>query len=159
MIDRLLQLIRDPDTAPAPTGNERQLAAAALLIEAGLVDGHFDDVERAAIRRLLIDRLDVPEANVDAVLAEAEGNARQATDAWTFARVVKEAYSEDERVDVIEMLWEVVYADGVADDFEANLLRRIAGLLYVPDHRSGGARKRVLERLGIAESEGEDSEN
>jgi uncharacterized tellurite resistance protein B-like protein len=153
MIDRLLHLIRNPGAAPAQIGDDRQLAAAALLIEAGLVDGHFDDVERAAIRRLLVDRLDVPTENADAVLAEAEAQARAATDVWSFARIVKDAYSEDERVDVIEMLWEVVYADGVADDFEANLLRRIAGLLYVPDHRSGGARKRVLERLGIAEPE------
>lgn len=153
MIDRLLHLIRNPDAAPAPAqaGDDRQLAAAALLIEAGLVDGHFDDTERAAIRRLLIERLDISEADVDAVLAEAEAQAREATDVWSFARTVKDTCSEDERVDVIEMLWEVVYADGVADDFEANLLRRIAGLLYVPDRRSGDARKRVLQRLGIAE--------
>lgn len=150
MIDRLLHLIRNPAGAPAPLGDDRQLAAAALLIEAGLVDGHFDDVERKAIRRLLTERLEVPAANVDGLLAEAERQAREATDVWSFARIVKDAYDEDGRVDIIEMLWEVVYADGVADDFEANLLRRIAGLLYVPDHRSGSARKRVLARLGMA---------
>ena len=155
MIDRLLHLIRNPDSAPAPIGDDRQLAAAALLVEAGLVDGHFDDTERDAIRRLLVERLEVPAENVDDVFSEAEAQAREATDVWSFARIVKDAYSEDERVDVIEMLWEVVYADGVADDFEANLLRRIAGLLYVPDHLNGGARKRVLERLGIVESAGE----
>jgi uncharacterized tellurite resistance protein B-like protein len=46
-------------------------------------------------------------------------------------------------------MWEVVYADGVLDDYEANLLRRVAGLIYVPDRQSGEARQRVINRLGI----------
>ncbi len=158
MIDRLLHLIRNPGGAPLQRGDDRQLAAAALLIEAGLIDGHFDAVEYTAIRRLLVERLGVPEDHVEAVLSEAEAQAREATDVWSFARIVKDAYDEDGRVEIIEMLWEVVYADGVADDFEANLLRRITGLLYVPDHRSGGARKRALERLGLADAAGQEGD-
>jgi uncharacterized tellurite resistance protein B-like protein len=50
---------------------------------------------------------------------------------------------------IIEMLWEVVYADGVLHDYEANLLRRIGGLIYVSDRDRGAARKRVMKRLGI----------
>ena len=51
---------------------------------------------------------------------------------------------------LIEKMWEIVYADGVLDDYEANLLRRVAGLIYVPDRESGAARQRVLARLGSA---------
>ena len=51
------------------------------------------------------------------------------------------------------MLWEVVYADGIAHAYEANLLRRIGGLLYAPDRDQGAARKRVLARLGIADDQ------
>ena len=54
---------------------------------------------------------------------------------------------------MIEMLWEVAYADGILHDFEANLIRRATGLLHVSDRESGVARKRVLEQLDIA-SEG-----
>ena len=50
---------------------------------------------------------------------------------------------------MIEMLWKVVYADGNLHDFEANLVRRICGLIYVSDRESGDARKRVLERLDL----------
>ena len=53
---------------------------------------------------------------------------------------------------MIEMLWEVAYADGVLSKYEANLVRRIAGLIYVSDRDSGIARKRVMARLGIAEN-------
>jgi uncharacterized tellurite resistance protein B-like protein len=52
---------------------------------------------------------------------------------------------------MIEMLWEVVYADGELHDLEASLLRRVGGLLYVSDRDRGAARMRVLNRLGIAD--------
>jgi len=60
---------------------------------------------------------------------------------------------------MIEMLWEVAYADGSLHDFESNMLRRVAGLLYVTDRESGDARKRVVARLsgeagGAGDSEG-----
>ena len=70
-------------------------------------------------------------------------------DLHRWAQAIKRAYSEEERVGVIEKMWEVVYADGVLDDYEANLLRRVAGLIYVPDRESGQARQRVIARLGI----------
>ena len=60
----------------------------------------------------------------------------------------RQSFSPAERIDLMEMLWEVVYADGRLDEYEANLLRRIAGLIHVGDGDSGAARKRVLARLG-----------
>ena len=54
----------------------------------------------------------------------------------------------EERVGILELLWEVVYADGQLHDYEASLLRRVAGLLYVSDRESGEARLRVMGRLG-----------
>lgn len=60
--------------------------------------------------------------------------------------MIKDRFDEKERIRLVEMLWEVVYADGQAHDYEANLLRRIAGLIYVADRDSGAARKRVLAR-------------
>ncbi len=59
-------------------------------------------------------------------------------------------FSDAERIELIEMLWEVAYADGVVHDYEHNLLRRIAGLIYVTDRDRGLARNRVLARLGLA---------
>jgi uncharacterized tellurite resistance protein B-like protein len=55
----------------------------------------------------------------------------------------------EERVAIIEMLWEVVYADGTLHEYEASLLRRVCGLIYVTDQDSGTARKRVLEKMGL----------
>jgi uncharacterized tellurite resistance protein B-like protein len=65
------------------------------------------------------------------------------------SRTLKDALDYEDRVDLMEMLWEVVYADGVLDDMEANMMRRVAGLLYVDDVDSGTARKRAMAKLGL----------
>ena len=112
------------------------------------MDGHFDGDERETIRRLLETRLGFEDA--EDLIAAAEAMAERAGDFWSFARVAKNRFSHEERVALIEMLWEVAYADGVLHDFEASLLRRVTGLLYVSDRESGAARKRVLKRLGLS---------
>ena len=58
-------------------------------------------------------------------------------------------FAFEERVELIEMLWEVAYAYGVLDEYEDSLLRRVGGLIYVPDRERGEARQRVLKRLGL----------
>ncbi len=68
-----------------------------------------------------------------------------------FTRVVKDSFSHAERVELIEMIWEVVYADGERHDYEDSLMRRIAGLIYVSDRERGEARRRALARLGVAD--------
>lgn len=122
-------------------------AAAALLIEAAVMDGHFDDGERATISRLLAEHFDLDADGVAAVVAEAEAAIANSVELFSITRVVRDDFSHDDRVRMIEMMWEVAYADGVLHDFEANLIRRVTGLLHVSDRESGEARKRALERL------------
>ncbi|MDJ0949298.1 MAG: TerB family tellurite resistance protein [Alphaproteobacteria bacterium] len=154
MLNRLKALFPDLGAGSdvVPSGShahgELQLAVAALLIEAARMDGEFGADERDVIRRAITERLEI--ADADALIAEAEQMAAEAGEYWSFARVAKNSFDYDERVELIEMLWEVAYADGELHDYEANLLRRITGLLYVSDRDSGAARKRVLERFGLA---------
>ena len=89
-------------------------------------------------------------AEADELLAEAEQAASASVQWQGFTRAVNDGFAPEERIQVIEMLWEVAYADGQLHDYEASLLRRITGLLYVSDRDSGEARKRVLARLGLA---------
>jgi uncharacterized tellurite resistance protein B-like protein len=127
------------------------VAATALLVEAAVLDGEFGDNERRTIARLLGERFGVDAGEAERVIEEAGEAARQSSQLYAFTRVIKDRFDAAERVRMIEMLWEVVYADGKLHDYEASLVRRVAGLLYVPDHDSGAARKRALQRLGIAD--------
>ncbi len=125
---------------------ELRLATAALLIEAACMDGNFDAGERDTIAALLETRFELAGGDVEALVEDAR-KAVETRQLYAFTRIVKDRFSEQERVHMIEMLWEVAYADGILHDYEANLVRRVAGLIYVADRDSGEARKRVLGRL------------
>lgn len=122
-------------------------AAAALMIEAAVMDGHFDDDERTTVSCLLAERFDLDGDEVAALIAETEAAVESAVELFSFTRVLRDDFDHDQRIAMVEMLWEVSYADGVLHDYEANLIRRVNGLLHVGDRESGAARKRVLERL------------
>lgn len=126
-----------------------QVAVVALLIRAATSDAEFGSEERDAIRRIATESFGLAADEVSALVAAAEGEEAETLDLHRWTQAIKQAYSEEERVGLIEKMWEVVYADGVLDDYEANLLRRVAGLIYVPDRQSGEARQRVMVRLGI----------
>lgn len=151
MIDRILQLLAGAETRPfADHPDELQIAVAALLVEAARMDDRFDAAERAAIERLLAERFELSAEATQRLLATAERTADQSAQLFRFTRLMVERLSPEERIRIIEMLWEVAYADGVLDPDEDALLRRVAGLIYVSDRDRGAARKRVLQRLGIA---------
>ncbi len=126
-------------------------AVAALLVKAGTLDGDFGADERQAIEALLAARFtcSAEEAaqKVDAALKALESSV----DFYNFTKVIRDEFDHDQRVELMEMLWEVAYADGVLHDFEASLMRRVTGLIYVTDQESGAARKRVMQKLGLAE--------
>ena len=155
MLSRLKTLFQDGHQAPrGHAHDEIQLAAAALMVEAALLDERFDDAERSTIRALVMARFELDEGEADELLAAADREADGSVQLHRFARIVKDHFDHDERVELIAMLWEVVYADGVLHDYEASLLRRIAGLIYVSDRECGIARQQVLRRLGLTNAGG-----
>ena len=89
--------------------------------------------------------LDATEAAT--LIAQAESTQDDAVEMHRFTRTIKDRFSAAERIEMIEMLWEVVYADGELHPYEANLMRRLGGLLYVSERDRGAARKRVVDRL------------
>lgn len=154
LLERLLS-----GAAGVPAGHDRrQLAAAALLLEAARVDGHLGADERALVETLLTERLGVAPTMVAALMREALGAAEAAADWQGFTRVLKDAYDAEGRVALVEMLWEVVEKDGRVDDLEASLLRRVRALLYVSDRDSALARRRARARLGLAAPPGPPTE-
>jgi uncharacterized tellurite resistance protein B-like protein len=154
MIERLKELLgaagwasgSEPGESLLP---ETTLAAAALLVEAARLEEPFSHAEQSTIRRLLAERFGLDERDAAEALEEAARRQGESSELVRFTRVIKDRLPPGQRLAVIEMLWEVAYADGELHPYEANLVRRVAGLLYVTDRDSGAARKRVLERLGL----------
>ena len=130
-------------------GDATQVAAVALLVEAAVMDGDFDDGERRTIARLVGRQFDIEAAAVEDLIRAGEEAVDASSQLYAFTRVVKEGFDFEQRIRMIEMLWEVAYADGELHDFEASLVRRVSGLIHVTDRDSGMARGRVLKRLGL----------
>lgn len=152
MLNRIKQFLSEMGGEPAdgPTRHseaELHVAAAAMLIEAAMMDGAIDERERERIAALIERHFGIQRAEVDQIVARGESKQDASVDIYSFLRVVNAHFDYEERVQLIEMLWDVAYADGDLHDHEANLVRRVAGMLGVEDRDSGAARKRVLARL------------
>ncbi|HLF11636.1 MAG TPA: TerB family tellurite resistance protein [Gammaproteobacteria bacterium] len=149
MINRIKTLFASGVAAQAlPRADELQLATAALLVEAAMMDGAFDPGERARISRLLAERFALNAEEVATVIEEAEAAVQHTGQLYGFTRVLKDRYDPAERIRMIEMLWEVAFADGDVDHFESNLIGRVGGLLFVTDRDRGLAKQRVMAKLG-----------
>lgn len=148
MIDRMLDFLtgrKAPALSSQP--DELELAVAALLIEAARMDDQFDAAERGTIERVLTERFDLVPDQLHALMEAAEAAVRQSTQFFPFTRQIVQRISHEDRAHILEMMWEVAYADGVLDPQEDALLRRIAGLIHVSDRERGLARQRALEKL------------
>jgi len=152
MIERIKQFLFDQHGAStAPDGrhseDELHIAAAAMLIEAAMMDGEVDERERSRIATLIEHQFGLSPDAVQTIIEEGDKRISDSADIYSFLRVLIRHFDHEERVRLLEMLWEVAYADGELHDHEANLVRRVAGMLGVPDREAGEARQRVLERL------------
>src|SRR5687768_17249203 len=133
-----LDLRHDPQELPDPL----LVAAAALMLEAARLDGRVTDAEEARIKALLHERFDLDPRRVERLLEAAHGEAEGSVGWHAFTSAIKEGFDHAGRLALVEMLWEVIYADGELHDYEASLMRRVAGLLYVTDTESAAARAR-----------------
>jgi uncharacterized tellurite resistance protein B-like protein len=124
-------------------GEELRLAAAALLVHAGVIDGNFDNDERRKLHSLLQERFDLGDDEARRLIRHAEDREREAVDLYRFTSILCAELDQDGRKRIIEMLWEVVMADGVVHEFESNLVWRTAELLGV------STRDRVLLRKAV----------
>ena len=127
--------------------DQLQLPAAALMVEAARLDGAFDETERAHISSVLRQRFELDAVERELLIDAAVGKVDSIPEIYGFTRTIRDHFSHDERIAMLQMLWEVAYADGELHDYEASLLRQVAGLLYVTGQERGIARKRARERL------------
>jgi uncharacterized tellurite resistance protein B-like protein len=155
MIERIKALLLDGGGEGSPGGeivreDDARVAAAALLVEAACTDGTVDDSERHTIAQLLRSSFGLEAEDAVELIEIATRAVKESNQLYAFTRIINDRYSHEERVGIIEMLWEVAYADGHLHHYESNLVRRVSGLIHVPDRESGEAHKRVLARVDLA---------
>lgn len=128
---------------PVPDAHQLNLAASALLIEMVLQDDHIDEKEVAVVKKLLTDQFDLSVEEAENLYVLAEEEKHQATDYHQFTKLIAKHYTQPQKVQLIESLWRVAFADQVLDKYEEHMIRRICDLIHVPHKDFIQARHRV----------------
>ncbi|HEY0418771.1 MAG TPA: TerB family tellurite resistance protein [Acetobacteraceae bacterium] len=127
--------------------NDYRLAASALLVHAAAIDGEVSEIGRERLHAVIKRRFELDEAATDELVAEATEAEHEAVDLYHFTSLINRTLDEAGRLRVVEMMWEIVFADGHISEFEDNLLWRAADLLGISSRERIALRQQVAGRL------------
>jgi len=125
--------------------NKSYSKIASLLIHAAKIDQTYEKKESEIIRKTLIN-LGANSSNIDKLIADATIIEEDSNQILDFTREVKNI-NETDKIKIIESLWKIIYSDDNADMYETNLMRRLAGLLYVDAKTMGELKEKVKGEL------------
>jgi uncharacterized tellurite resistance protein B-like protein len=146
---KFLSEVSEGDKHPAHFAhNDYRLAAAALLVHAAAIDGDVGDAEREKLHTVIKRQFALDEATTDELVAEATEAEHEAIDLYHFTSLINRSLDEEGRRRVVEMMWEIAYADSDVDEFERNLIWRAADLLGVSSRERIELGQRVAGRRG-----------
>jgi uncharacterized tellurite resistance protein B-like protein len=131
--------------------NDYRLAAAALLVHTAAIDGNISDREREKLHAVIKRQFDLDEATTDELVAEATEAEHEAIDLYHFTSLINRSLDEEGRRRMVEMMWEIIYADGRVTEFESNLIWRAADLLGISSRERIELGQRVADRLRTAQ--------
>jgi uncharacterized tellurite resistance protein B-like protein len=123
--------------------NDYRLAATALLVHAASIDGDFSEVERQKLHALVKRRFELDEDATNELVSEATTAEHEAIDLYHFTSLINRSLDHDGRRRIVEMMWEIAYADGHVTEFEDNLLWRAADLLGISSRERIELRRQV----------------
>ena len=124
------------------TSNNKNILVAALLIHAAKIDENYTEIEKKIIKKALIDLNNISSDQAEELIKRAEKKEEESNQLVEYTREIKK-HTMESRLKIIEVIWKIVYSDGVGDDYESNLIRRICGLLYISDKDNGIIKTKV----------------
>ena len=147
MINLLKNILNNQDSIQEKKDNTDLELLCGLMIEAAYTDGQIDENETNKIKSSLINIFGEDPNDVDLVLGKAVINKNNEKSLHYYTSFINKKFSHQKKIYLMETLWEIVLSDGEVHDYESNLLRRLAGLLYISDVDSGNARKNALDKI------------
>jgi len=155
MLDGLRQFIADivspsEDEERAFDDTGYRLAATALLVHVVSLDGEPTEVEKRKLHGLIESSFKLDSGTADRLIASAMKVEGDAVDLYHFTSVIMRSVNEEGRLRIIQMMWELVYADGQVSEFEDNVVWRAADLLGISSRDRIDLKHRAAERLAVA---------
>ena len=126
------QYLNEEKKDSIPLERRLQMATAALMVEMLHVDEQVTDQEDEKLRLILNQRFKLSSSEIESLLALAHDEKHEATDYFAFTSLINEHYTQQQKIDLVEDLWRLAYADDDLDKYEEHLVRRLAELLHVP---------------------------
>ena len=146
MFNSLKKLFKSQKTDNDEDPNYNLKILCGLMIEAANTDGTIDSKEIDKIKFVLINIFKENPDNVREIIENSLENKNNTKSLYFYTSKINKEYSDEEKILLLETLWEIVLSDGQVHDYESSLLRRLAGLLYISDVNAGNAKKRALNK-------------
>ena len=108
-----------------------RVATCALLVEIASIDEEFTQAEMDTLLSILEQKYGLSKEYADALFVEAKKELSESLDLWQFAKLINQNYSNEEKIEIIEMLWRIVYVDGKMDEYEHYLMNKLKNLLRI----------------------------
>jgi uncharacterized tellurite resistance protein B-like protein len=138
-----------PDNSEGVSEHSLQLATTALLVEMMKADTEVSDVERRAVVKTVQSQFHLNDEETNELLHVAEEEIRKATGYFEFTSLINKGFSYEQKVKVIEHLWEIAFADSSLDKHEEHMVRKISGLIYVEHKDFIDAKIRIKKKLSL----------
>lgn len=138
--------------------DDPRIAVMALCIQVMEADGEILDSERRKVRSMIKEYYHLDDAAIDALIKAGETAESQAIDFFRFTSDIKRHFSEEQRIDLVGMLWEIVYSDGKRSEMEDHVIWRIADLLGVSGRDRVLKRQEAAAKLDVAEEPAQQEE-
>ena len=150
VMKRIFGKITGEEAGGPPRGGEHDLCVAicALFLEMAKIDGEFTEVEMATILSILKEKYGLSDEYADAIIEEADRELTESVDDWRFAQLINENYTSEEKIEIIELLWRIIYLDGKLDQHENYLIHKVSNLLRLPHKELIDAKLKVLRSVG-----------
>jgi len=132
------------NNADRETEHDVRVAACALFVEMARIDEKFTAAEMETILSIVREKYGLSREHADALVAEADKELDKSVDLWQFARLINKNYSTDEKIEIIETLWRMVFVDGKMDRYEHYLMNKLKNLLRLSHDQLIAAKLKVL---------------
>ena len=126
--------------------DDHLILIGGILLETAAIDGKIDNNELSKIKKSLIYFFEINEEKSSYIVNKCLKKTNEPNSLHYFTSKINKEFEHEKKIRLLEILWEIILADGKIHDFESNLIRRLSGLLYVSDVDSGNAKKKALSK-------------
>ena len=134
----------ETESKDSSTDHNIRVATCALLVEIARIDETFSQDELEILLSILKDKYGLSREHAEDLIAEAEKELKNSLDLWQFAKLINENYSNQEKIEIVETLWRIVFVDGKMDQHEHYLMGKLKNLLRLSQNQLIDAKLKVL---------------